>query len=192
MITPAQLGKLRRLAVHESLFRGIKGATSNPKVQATCVKEFWEYVSRKCGKLEEVVVLVESNAAGTAREEEVSVWMEGVLGCVLGPKDGIWVGSSQGRLQESLEQGLRFVEEESGWKAPRWEVLPIPECGLGAGISGWPAESLGKRPQLFGGQARSHEVLDSIVIPHSKGAVKEEQSFWIGGQLPHWHYLAEV
>ena len=194
MIAPIQLGRLKRLAVHESLFRGVKGDSSSPNVQATCVKEFWEYVSRKCGNVEEVVILVEDNATGTTKEE-MRTWMEEVLGCVVGPEGGIWIGSPQERLVESLERGLRFVEAESGWKAPRWDVLPIPERGIGGGTSGWPTEPLGRRPQTSHGQARSQEVLDSIVIPHSKDlveVVEVEQSFWMGGQLPRWHYLAKV
>jgi hypothetical protein len=191
MITSVQLGKLNRLAVHESLFRGVKGATSSPNVQATCVEEFWEYVSRKFKNVEEVVVLVDGNGVRTARQDEVTVWIEEVLSCVLG-RDGAWIGSEEERLVEGLERGLRFVEEESGWKAPRWEVFTASECRMGASISGWPRESWEAKSRTFGDQEKSDKALDSIAVPRPMGAVKEEQDFWMGGQLPYWHYLSEV
>jgi hypothetical protein len=190
MITPAELGKLRRLAVHESLFRGVKDATSSPNVQATCVREFWEYVSRKFGGVEEVAVLFEDGWRGRGREDDARVWMEGVFGYVLG-KDGVRVGSPKERLVEGLERGLRFVEE-GGWRAPSWDVLTLPRNWNGFGTAGWPAEALRENPRGFSDYAMSHEMLDSIVIPHSEVVVKEEQGFWMGGQLPHWHYLARV
>ena len=195
MTRPTELGKVKRLAVHEALFRGVKGACSSPNVQAACVREFWKYVRRKFGNLEELTVLVERNVEERARNEEVEMWTESVLGCILG-KVEICIGSPEERLVEGLEAGLRHVVEKSGWKAPRWDVLGVPGDSKGAEIAGWPTESLGESHLDFGGREKEQVILDSIVVPHwkvdLKAVAKEEQSFWIGGQLPRWHYLAEV
>lgn len=194
MIGSVELGKVKRLAVHEALFRGVRGTSSSPNVQATCMREFWEYVRRKFGNVEELTVLVERNLDGQARDEEMELWMESVLGCVLS-KDEIRIGSLEERLVEGLETGLRFVEK-NGWKAPKWDVLGFPGDSKGAGIAGWPTESVGVSHLDFGGRDKEHAMLNSIIIPHlkadSKAIVKEEQSFWMGGQLPLWYYLAEV
>ena len=190
MITSVQLGKLSRLAVHESLFRGVRGATSSPNVQATCAREFWEYVSRKFRSIEEVAILVDENGAGTVRQDEVAAWIEVVLGCVSDQSEAC-VGSSEERLAEGLERGLRSVEEETEWKAPRWQLFTAPDWTQ-TGILGLPAERWNARPRKFGAQEKSDDGLESIVIPHPMGTVKKEKDFWMGGQLPHWYFKSEI
>jgi hypothetical protein len=189
MTAPAELGKVKRLAVSEALFRGVRGASSSPNVQATCVREFWEYVRKKFGNVGEVTILVEKHGVGMMREE-VRVWIEGMLGCDLG-KDEIGVGSSEERLVEGLERGLRFVEENSEWTAPRWDVLRFPTNGTEPGTTDWPVESLEESSLDVTGWEEAPELLDSIVIPHSKVVARKEEGFWMGGTLPYWHYLAE-
>lgn len=187
MTAPVEFGKVKRLAVHEALFRGVNGATSSPNVQATCVKEFWAYVRKKFGCIEETVVLIDRNGEGK-QQEDVRIWMEGVLGCVLSSKGDMGIGSPEERLVEGLESGLRFVEEKNGWKAPRWDVMRFP--GDDTGIADWPNEFLALQSCDLPGLEK-WAVIDNVVIPRWKAVPKEEKGFWMGGELTYWRYLTD-
>jgi hypothetical protein len=141
MTAPSELGLVRRLAVNEALFGGLRGSSS-PNVMARRVREFWEYVRRRFSGVEEVVVLVDEDADAEGRDEDVRVWMESVLGCVLRGKDEMEVGSREEKLLDSLEKGLRFVEQRNGWVAPRWDALKVPRHGDGSQVEAQPKESL--------------------------------------------------
>lgn len=188
MTAPAELRKVKRLAVHEAVFRGVHGSNSSPNVQATCVKEFWAYVRKKFENVEAVVVLTKESRNVGVEEEDMMEWMVGELGYVLG-KARMCVGSAKERLTEELEVGLRFVEAHGGWKAPKWDVLDFPgeEIEIDNWLSSWHEERAN-----FGGEVKSQEVLDRIFVQHRRVVMKEQQGFWMGGHLPYWHYLAKV
>lgn len=179
---------VKRLAVNEALFGGVYDATSSPTVTATCVREFWDYVRRKFGSVEEVVVLIIGNSDGSQREDATNS-TDGVSRYVLGRNDNMGIGSPEERLVECLEIGLRFVEEKSGWKAPTWDVLRLPEEGNGAGSAGWPNEMLAGHSGDLRRRERS-AVINNAVIRRTISEPKEQKGFWMGGELPYWHYLA--
>ena len=85
--------------------------------------------------------------------------------------------------------GLRFVEAHGGWKAPKWDVLDFPseEVEIDNWLRSWHEERAN-----FGGEEKSQEVLDRIIVPHRRVVMKERRGFWMGGHLPYWHYLAKV
>ncbi len=138
MMVPAELGNVRRLAVHEALITGLRGASSSPIVRAACVREFWEYVRKKFEGVEEVVVLLERQS----QQDNVTIGIEGVLGFVFECGFEVDCESPEQRLRDGLEKGLRFVEESSGWKPTRWDVLRFPRDKSGSGTEGWPEELL--------------------------------------------------
>ncbi|KAH8663587.1 hypothetical protein BGZ60DRAFT_432727 [Tricladium varicosporioides] len=58
LIIPTELAKVRRLAVHEALFVGLRdGERANFSVTGSCLRQFWEYVRTKFTGLEEVTFL---------------------------------------------------------------------------------------------------------------------------------------
>jgi hypothetical protein len=188
MTTPEELRKVKRLAVHEAVFKGVEGSDSSPNVQATCMKEFWGYVKKKFENVEEVVILAEESRGKVMEADGVTEWMEGMLGCVLS-KDEVRTGSGKESLMDGLEMGLRLVEARGGWKTPRWEVLDFPSEI--AGIDNWPSSCL-EEQQNPGGKEKSQEVLDRIIVPHRRAVTKEGRGFWMGGELPYWHHLAKM
>jgi hypothetical protein len=185
MTVPVELAKVRRLAVHEALFRRGNGASSSPNAMATYVREFWEYVRKKFRGVEEVVVLVDGREGGKHRED-VMTWLEDDLGCVSGGKSIVEIESPVERLVEGLGAGLRVVEEKNGWKAPRWDVLR--DAGE-TGTFDWLNEPLAGDPCDIHSQEKTAAV-EETVFPRCTGwksKPREEKGFWMGGALPSWH-----
>ena len=188
MIEPHDLGKVKRLAVSEALFRGVRATSPSPNFRTSCVKEFWEYVRKKLGSVEEVVIV--SLNQRREGEDDAKAWMADVLGCILSSKYGGGFSSKEERLVMELQKGAALAEEESGWVAPRWDVLQFPGNGVGSeNVDGWPRERLVDEDAKLR-DLETLKVVDGIVTPHRKASAKEEEGFWMGGELPFWHYLA--
>ena len=68
MINRADLGNVKRLAVHEALFKRVNSASSSPNVQATCFRELWEHIRRKFTNVVEATFLINKKGEDNTRE----------------------------------------------------------------------------------------------------------------------------
>jgi hypothetical protein len=127
LIEKHELGQVRRLAVHEGLFLDVgNGGRNNPTITAIRLQEFWNDVRLKFAGMEEVIVVVnqantfpDTRVHGPRASGERSNWQDQVK------------NSSGDAVEENLSwkiaRAVEKVEQEYGWKAPRWTVMLLCE-----------------------------------------------------------------
>ncbi|KAF4632874.1 hypothetical protein G7Y89_g5244 [Cudoniella acicularis] len=81
LISPSELLKVRKLAVHEALFVGLRngGSRENFSVTASCLRQFWEYVQRKFRAVDEVAFFATCTVSSEVQFEQEQVMGRGML-----------------------------------------------------------------------------------------------------------------
>jgi len=127
LIEKRELGRVRRLAVHEALFLDVgNGGRNNPTITATRLQEFWDVIRLKFASAQEVTVVVsQANAFPTAQLLEPQArnghasWQ--------GQVKHYTSGAVEENLSWKIARAMEDVEQEYGWKAPRWTVTLLRE-----------------------------------------------------------------
>jgi hypothetical protein len=135
LVDPNELIKVKRLAVHESMFlsriEAAGGGRTTSNQVDVCLKNFWELVMRKFQGLESVVIVGSGRELDVLREiggqESWRSWDEGSGEVVRW--DAGW-GQKYRRLapveenfHSKVARAVRSLETERNWAAPRWKVL---------------------------------------------------------------------
>jgi hypothetical protein len=126
-------GKVRRVAVHRSLFTGSGGGGNGKEGVEANLGWFWERIKGKFTGVEEVVFVERGEDALVVGEGKegwgVQGWRVECESCVT--LEGVGYGDEgqdvecweEERFEVKVERVVRGLERETGWVAPRWRVL---------------------------------------------------------------------